>query len=450
MLKRKLEELNTYDKGKQPDKKKRFVPKLPINPSIYEKKDDTNEDDTNEDDKVFFFIIPPSHAPQKNVSTLKEKKKNIEDCCRNPLCDHKTYEENPEKPILTTIMNIKTIDDLIEIGRTYHCKKNTEYSGLNLRILCNLIPPLTELSKMIGMNEVKERMVDQILFFLQGEHVTQKCGKCMDCSFGLKCLNSQTEMLHTVITGPPGVGKTELGKILGKVYKEMGILSKGTFKTVCRADLIGQHCGETAIKTKGAIQEATGGVLFIDEAYSLGNVEKRDVFTKECIDTINQCLSENRDFLCIIAGYEDELEKCFFSYNAGLKRRFTFRYDIKPYSPMELFSIFENKIKSIDWSFCYDLNEGDNEEIKQRKSEIKNTIMELFKKNSKKFPNYGGDIETFVLKCKIANSRRCVFKEDEKRKTLSISDIEKGLEFLSKNRKYTKASNNEKCITFYS
>ena len=106
------------------------------------------------------------------------------------------------------------------------------------------------------------------MFFLQGNHTNQKCNKCIDCSYNLPCLNSQTEMLHTVITGPPGVGKTEFGKILGKVYKEMGILSGGSFKLATRADLIGAYLGHTAIKTQKVIDEAKGGVLFIDEAYS--------------------------------------------------------------------------------------------------------------------------------------------------------------------------------------
>jgi len=183
---------------------------------------------------------------------------------------------------------------------------------MNLRILCNLVNPLTELNNMVGMANVKEHMVDQILFFLQGFNVITRCGKCTDCTFGLACIKTQTEMLHTVITGPPGVGKTELGKILGKVYKELGILSNDTFKLVTRSDLIAGYLGQTAIKTQKVIDEAKGGVLFIDEAYSLGNAELRDSFSKECIDTLNQNLSERRDFLCIIAGYKEELEKCFF------------------------------------------------------------------------------------------------------------------------------------------
>jgi SpoVK/Ycf46/Vps4 family AAA+-type ATPase len=175
------------------------------------------------------------------------------------------------------------------------------------------------------MRSVKDNIINQIVFFLQG-------------------LNNEdpdkNDMMHTVITGPPGVGKTELGKILGKVYKAMGILSSDKMKIVSRSDLVGKYLGHTAKKTQEVIDECKGGIMFIDEAYSLGNKEGRDSFAKECIDTINQNLTERRDFLCIIAGYRDALDDCFFSYNEGLKRRFSFRYDIEAYDANELKHIF--------------------------------------------------------------------------------------------------------------
>ena len=82
------------------------------------------------------------------------------------------------------------------------------------------------------------------------------------------------DFMHTVIYGPPGTGKTEIAKIIGKIYCKMGILKKGTFKKVTRSDLIAGYLGQTALKTKDVINECLDGVLFIDEAYSLGNIEK--------------------------------------------------------------------------------------------------------------------------------------------------------------------------------
>ena len=112
-------------------------------------------------------------------------------------------------------------------------------------------------------------------------------------------------MLHCVIEGPPGVGKTEVAKILGQIYRKMGILTSDKFKSVKRSHLIGGYLGQTAIKTQKVLDECNGGVLFIDEAYSLGNSEGKDSYSKECIDTLTAHLSENKqNFICIIAGYK--------------------------------------------------------------------------------------------------------------------------------------------------
>jgi hypothetical protein len=369
---------------------------------------------TKKNDFVIFspeFKLPPPTKTKK--SSLSQ--------CPNPMCDHMTVEENPSLIEVPQLQSITNITDLIELGKSFHCKKNTTYCGINLRIMCKLVSPLNELNQMVGMQSVKHHMVDQILFFLQGFNVNDKCGKCTECNFGLQCVAGNNEMLHTVITGPPGVGKTELGKILGKVYKEMGILSTGTFKLVTRADLVAGYLGQTAIKTQKVIDEAKGGVLFIDEAYSLGNSEQRDSFSKECIDTLNQNLSEKRDFLCIIAGYKDALDKCFFSYNDGLKRRFTFKYEISGYKGEELLDMFERKIRAIDWKIDW---ESDKE-----------VVRDLFLKNVNRLPNYGGDIETLVLNCKIAHSRRCTMKTADTFRHLTADDIKNGFELFLESRK---------------
>lgn len=438
--------INQTDESSKNNKKRTFNDVVDVNnnndnnkPNKKSRSDD--DDDLLELSKLLF----PQETKQSGVNNNLNKNrvnKKVEDLCKNPLCNHKTMKEDPTPVSVPIITSISSINDLIALGKSYHCKKNTEFAGMNLRVMCNLVAPLTELSGMIGMETVKEHIVNQILFFLQGNHTSGKCNKCTDCSFNMPCLNSQTEMLHTAITGPPGVGKTEFGKILGKVYKEMGILSKGTFKLVTRADLVAGYLGQTALKTQKVIDEARGGVLFIDEAYSLGNSELRDTFSKECIDTLNQNLSERRDFLCIIAGYENELEKCFFNFNEGLRRRFTFRYNMVPYDHSELLQIFERKVSLINWSTCYTPDESDTQQIKEQKKKFKSIVEDLFKKKSNCFPNYGGDMETLLLNCKIAHTKRCTMSGSEKRKSLSIEDIENGLNSFVAHRKYNKRTGN--------
>ncbi len=386
---------------------------------------DGDSSDSNSDDeelnKGLLIIIDDlfggknnnlSNNLNKNMQNKKIEKQE-DDKCPNPLCNHKTKEQDPSEIEKCRVTEIKDINDLITLGKSYHCKKNTHFNKLDLKVMCRLVNPLSELKNMVGLKKVKENMVNQILFFLQGLNV-----KYEQDGFGKVTAN--TDMLHTVITGPPGVGKTELGKILGKVYKAMGVLSKGTFKLVSRSDLIAKYLGQTAVKTQDVINSCEGGVMFIDEAYSLGHEEGRDSFSKECLDTLNQNLTEKRDFLCIIAGYKDSLDKCFFSMNDGLKRRFTFRYEIDGYSGDELREIFESKLNSDKWKLdIKDMEKYEN----------------FFKKNKDNFPNYGGDIETLFLKCKISHSKRIIFEKEDKRRILNMDDIENGFKTFLTDRK---------------
>ena len=304
---------------------------------------------------------------------------------------------------------MNSIDDLIELGNKYNPDEKVRYN-IDLLTLNKLIKPLEKLKSMIGLNSVKQNIADQIIYNLQ------------------KLDSSTDEMMHTVIQGSPGVGKTMLGQILGEIYFNMGIIKgnnkrnyygeqKYEFKIVKRSDLIGKYLGHTAAKTQKVIDSCRGGVLFIDEAYSLGNSEGRDSFSKECIDTLNQNLTENKgNLLCIIAGYKDALEKCFFAYNEGLSRRFTFRYTIEPYSKEELRLIFIKMVKDIGWSI-----------------EDKDIPIHFFEKNYDHFKNMAGDIETLIFNVKIEHSKR-VFCKPELRKKLNYEDIKKGFKKFCDNK----------------
>jgi len=190
--------------------------------------------------------------------------------------------------------------------------------------------------------------------------------------------------------------------------------------------LVGQYLGQSAIKTQKAIDSAKGSVLLIDEAYSLGNSEQRDSFSKECIDTINQNLSEEKsEFICIIVGYKNSLKECFFSYNAGLERRFPFRYTIDEYTHEDLMKIFKKLLVDYKW-------ELDAEEKK---------LLKFFEENRKVFEFNGGDLETLIQNAKITHSRRVFTLDSDVKKKLTIEDLENGLKAMMDNEEISKRKN---------
>lgn len=228
--------------------------------------------------------------------------------------------------------------------------------------------------------------------------------------------NVSGDYMHTVLYGPPGTGKTEVAKILGNIFCNLGVLKSNTFKKVTRSDLVAGYLGQTAIKTREVIESAIGGVLFIDEAYALGNTEKRDSFSKECIDTLCEALSDHKhELMVIIAGYEKELNDCFFSYNEGLSSRFTWRYKIDSYDAVELRKIFEKIVKDNKWTF-------------QERDSVKD---EWFKTKQPYFKYFGRDIEVFFTKTKIAHGRRAFYLSAKDRRKLTIKDLDAGFELFS-------------------
>ena len=318
-----------------------------------------------------------------------------------PTIDHisKYFDNVKEDDLILVEKEINTIEDLIDLGKSYKIEDTNKYT-LDMETLNKLVEPLEKLQKMIGMKSVKDTIVNLILYNIQ--------------NFEKK----NTSMLHTIIEGSPGTGKTEVAKIIADIYRKMGILKNDIFKSVKRNDLVGQYLGHTANKTQEAIDSAKGGVLFIDEAYSLGNPEGRDSYSKECIDILNQNLSESKgDFVCIIAGYPDALKKSFFSYNEGLERRFPYRFKIKDYDEEELQKIFMKIVMEKDWKF---------------KDEFIPPV-EFFLKNKNYFKYFGGDLENFFNSCRIAHARRAMTIHPKYKKCLTQEDLDKGLNFFINN-----------------
>ena len=318
----------------------------------------------------------------------------------------KEEEINPPPVQIRETINIEVeindISDILKLTDRYQNDPAVKYN-INMKALHDIREPLQELNNMIGMTDLKSNIVDQILYFVQDLH---------------KSSISNGDFMHTVIYGPPGTGKTEIAKIMGKIYSKIGILKKGTFKKVTRSDMIAGYLGQTALKTRDVIKESLGGVLFIDEAYSLGNPDKKDSFSKECIDTLCEALSDNKEeLMVIIAGYEKELKDCFFNYNQGLDSRFTWRFKTDDYTGEDLYKIFLKKVKDIGWEIDTD-----------------STItVEWFKKNKDYFKFYGRDIETILAKTKIAHSRRVFCRPESEKKKINQKDLDKGLEIYLKN-----------------
>ena len=308
------------------------------------------------------------------------------------------------KKKVNIISEVNNINDLLSIIETYPNDTDIEYN-INIDALHKIKPPLTELQNMIGMKDLKENIIDQIIFYIQNLHTLNA---------GIK----GNDFMHTVIYGPPGTGKTEIAKIIGSIFSKLGVLTKGTFKKVTRADLIAGYLGQTALKTRDVIKESLGGVLFIDEAYSLGNEEKKDSFSKECIDTLCEALSDHKDnLMVIIAGYETDLNNCFFNYNQGLNSRFTWRFKTDEYTGDDLYKIFIKKVNDGGWS----LDENSNINTK------------WFEKNKSHFKFYGRDIETLFAKTKIVHSRRVFCLEQSIKKKITLKDLDKGLEIFLRN-----------------
>ena len=306
---------------------------------------------------------------------------------------------------------INGLADILKLIEDYPLKIDIEYN-INMQAMHNIKKPLQDLDNMIGMNKLKDAIVDQIIFFSQNLHMGN-------------------DFMHTVIYGPPGTGKTEIAKIMGRIFSSIGILENNKFRKATRADLIAGYLGQTAIKTRDVIKDCLGGVLFIDEAYALGNREKRDSFAKECIDTLCEGLSDNKDkLMVIIAGYEEDLDKCFFAYNQGLNSRFPWRFHTDDYKADELNKIFAKKVKEIDWSL---------------EKEIKNS---WFEGKMDYFKFYGRDIETLLAKTKIAHGRRVFCKDESEKRVITQKDVDKGFEMFTDNKEVKNRADKQSFIPF--
>ena len=196
---------------------------------------------------------------------------------------------------------------------------------------------LNELNALVGLKKVKSKVRDLIIY-QRVQTMRQE-----------KNLHSTKTTLHMAFTGNPGTGKTTVARIVGRIYKHIGVLSKGQFIEVSRTDLIAGYQGQTALKVKKVIERARGGVLFIDEAYSITENDHSDSYGRECLTELTKALEDYRDDLVVIvAGYTEPMKK-FFASNPGLKSRFNTFIEFDDYNADELEEILISMCSKNDY-----------------------------------------------------------------------------------------------------
>lgn len=204
---------------------------------------------------------------------------------------------------------------------------------------------LDELNNLVGLNKVKSQIYDLISF--------QKIQK-LRIENNLKV---PKKTLHLAFLGNPGTGKTTVARIIGHMYKKLGLLSKGHFIEVSRTDLIAGYQGQTALKVKNVVEKAKGGVLFIDEAYSITENEHSDSYGRECLTELTKALEDYRDDLVVIvAGYKEPMNS-FFTSNPGLKSRFNTFIEFDDYSEQELVEIVLSECEKNEYDVEHELKE---------------------------------------------------------------------------------------------
>ncbi|MCH5586393.1 AAA family ATPase [Shimazuella sp. AN120528] len=217
---------------------------------------------------------------------------------------------------------------------------------------------LHSLRHLIGLTEIKS-FVEEIYAWLEIGKRRKNAG-----------LTQEQQVLHMVFTGNPGTGKTTVARIIGELFQEMGVLTRGHVIEVERADLVGEYIGHTAQKTREHVKQALGGILFIDEAYALSRGGEKD-FGKEAIDTLVKSMEDYKnEFVLILAGYSQEME-AFIRSNPGLPSRFPIHLKFPDFSITELLEIADLMVKQREYVFSATAKEKIRQ-LLQREAERKN------------------------------------------------------------------------------
>lgn len=314
-------------------------------PSDSEGSSSSDDDDEDEGDEEEETTAKDDAAPATTRYAFRDRTKNKDNMERGKqvlkilkraISDNEESEPAPRKkarrdllpnkllpPLPFKVTNLKELIKLAEA-----CQK-VVYR--DCQKLPDLLKPLQDLDALIGMDKPKEMIFRKVLSSLQSTNFRA------------------AEFDHFVVTGVPGLGKTTLVGILATILAKMGRTAEDRVVKASAETLIAGYLGQTAPRTAAVIKSAFGGVLLIDEAQSLSDnrtSSSGDSFSKQCIDTLNRFLTEDGDkFVCVIAGYEEELKRDFFMVNPGLSRRFPNWIHLDKYTPAEMTRIFELKAK---------------------------------------------------------------------------------------------------------
>jgi Cdc6-like AAA superfamily ATPase len=243
---------------------------------------------------------------------------------------------------------------------------------------------LVEINGLIGLENIKQEVAG-LVNLLRVQQMRYEAG-----------LSSLETSNHMVFYGNPGTGKTTIARKIGQIFMQLGILSKGHLIETDRAGLVAGYLGQTAIKTKEVLDNANGGILFIDEAYTLCQDNSQDQYGQEATDTILKYMEDNRrDVVVIVAGYNDEMVR-FINSNPGLKSRFNKYFRFPDYSAEELYEIFKDMATKAQYTLDAECQE-----------KLKRHLFELHSNKGENFGN-GRTVRNLFERCVANQANRII------------------------------------------